>query len=119
MFKLVLIASIAVLTVGCATRGSTFTPLVDMKGRDWAVFSQDTGECQIYARQQPGATEGAIGGALAGALIGAALAPHGYRSNVAGYGAVAGGLGGAAGTNQSQENIIRRCLAGRGYSVLN
>ena len=118
MNKTALIALFAVLATGCASRGSQYTPIVDMKGRDWAQFSQDTGECQVYARQRPGAAAGAIAGALAGALLGAALAPRGYRNNVAGYGAVAGGVGAAAGANESQESIIRRCLAGRGYNVL-
>lgn len=119
MMKITLAALALLVVSGCATRGSSFTPLVDMKGRDWAVFSQDTGECQLYARQTADAASGAAAGAVIGALLGAALAPRGYRSNVAGYGAVAGGLGGATGANNSQENIIRRCLSGRGYNVLN
>lgn len=119
MKKLAIVALIAVMTAGCATRGANYTPLVDMKGRDWAQFSQDTGECQIYARQRMDAAGGAAVGAVAMALLGAALAPRGYRNNVAGYGAVVGGLSGAAAANETQEVIIKRCLAGRGYNVLN
>ena len=49
----------------------------------------------------------------------AALAPQGSRNSWAGSGAIAGGAGGAVGATDSQEAIIRRCLAGRGFSVLN
>lgn len=116
--KTVTLIAAALILTGCASRGANYTPLVDMKGRDPSAFSQDATECQAYAKQRLDAAQGAIAGAVLGALLGAALAPRGYRSNVAGYGALAGGASGAAGANENQENIVRRCLAGRGYNVL-
>lgn len=116
------IASIATALVltGCAVqpRGAAYVPLVDMKGRDQASFTKDVKECQIYAQQRMNGAEGAVAGALAGALLGAALAPRGHRNYVA---ARTGGIGAAAGgarATQNQESIIQRCLAGRGYNVL-
>lgn len=114
---------------GCATtpRGADYVPLVDMKGHDANKFATDTQECQAYARQRmsaaQGAMNGAMAGAIAGALIGAVLAPHGYRNDAAGQVAAFGALGGAAtgavDANDTQESITKKCLAGRGYNVLN
>jgi outer membrane lipoprotein SlyB len=108
------------LVAGCATtRGSSYVPLVDMQGKDDATFQTDTRQCQGYAKQRMDAAEGAAAGAVAGALLGALLAPRGYRgyvgARVAGAGAIAGGVQ----ANDTQETIVKRCLAGRGYNVLN
>ena len=43
----------------------------------------------------------------------------GYRNEPAGYGATVGAISGGAQANETQEVIIKRCLAGRGYNVLN
>jgi hypothetical protein len=90
-----------------------------MKGLDEAKFAQNTAECQAYAKQRMDAASGAVAMAIFGAIIGAALAPRGYRSEMAGYGGVLGGLSGASAATDNQETITKRCLAGRGYSVLN
>ena len=119
MKRIVLTALVVALTAGCATRGANYVPLVDMKDRDTATFNQDVTECQQYAKQRLDAAGGAVAGALIGALIGAALSPRGYRNEVAGYGATAGAISGGAQANETQEVIIKRCLAGRGYNVLN
>ena len=37
----------------------------------------------------------------------------------AGAGAVIGGAGGAYKGNESQEAVVKKCLVGRGYKVLN
>lgn len=116
-----LIASIAVIAMltGCATRGAGFSPMVDSKGKDGGDIASNTAECQQYAERQAGAGGGAIAGALIGGLLMAALAPGGYRNNWAASGALVGGASGASGANDSQENVVRNCLRGRGFSVLN
>lgn len=103
---------------GCATRGAGYVPLVDMKGKSELEFSSDTADCQQYAKRRMDAGAGAAAGAIAGALLGAFLAPRGYKNEVAGKAAVLGGVAGAGDANESQEAIIKRCLAGRGYNVL-
>lgn len=119
MKKLIATTLIAATLAGCATRGANYVPLVDTKGRDAATLDRDTAECQHFATQRADAATGAVVGAIFGALLGAALMPGGYRNYGARQGAIAGGLGGAFGANDSQETIIKRCLAGRGYNVLN
>ncbi len=113
------ITLLLLVLAGCATRGANYVPLVDMKNRHPAAFNQDVIECQQYAKQSLDAAGGAVAGAIIGALIGTALSPRGYRNEMAGYGATAGAISGGAQANETQEVIIKRCLAGRGYNVLN
>jgi outer membrane lipoprotein SlyB len=118
--KRLAVAALVVLTMaGCATRGANYQPLIDTKGRDQAQLAQDTSECQVFAKQRMDAASGAVAGAVLGAVIGALLMPHGFRNQGAGYGALFGGASGAGSANDTQETIVKRCLAGRGYSVLN
>lgn len=119
MKKILAFVCSSMMLAGCATRGANYVPLVDMKNRDPVTFNQDVMECQQYAKQRLDAAGGAVAGALIGALIGTALSPRGYRNEVAGYGATAGAISGGAQANETQEVIIKRCLAGRGYNVLN
>lgn len=109
----------ALALAGCATSGRNYTPVVDMQGRQQQVFAADLRDCQQYATQRADAATGAVVGALAAGLLGAFLAPRGYKNEVAGKTSVLGAIGGAGQANETQEVIIKRCLAGRGYSVLN
>lgn len=120
MKKLITVALIATVLCGCATRGAAFVPIIDMKGKDAYATSINVEECQAYATKTLDAASGAFAGALAGALLGAALgAGTRYGGQLAQQGAIVGGVGGAASANQTQESIIKRCMAGRGYNVLN
>jgi len=104
---------------GCATRGSNYVPLVDMKDKSTSSFSSDVADCQQYSKQRIDAGEGAVIGAIVGGLFMAAMMPRGYRNFAAGRGAIVGGLAGAGGANETQEGITKTCLSGRGYNVLN
>jgi hypothetical protein len=113
--------SILVLT-GCA--GANVRPIVDLKGKDQATYENDLQQCQSYATQQSGAaTTGAMaaaGGAVLGAALG--LVAGGNRTGIAqtaGVGGVIGGAGGMFEGNKAQENVVKQCLRGRGYNVLN
>lgn len=116
------IAAIAVFISGCASAptGENYIPLVDVRAGEGHRFQQDLNDCQAYAAQRGDAASGAVAGAVAGALFGAVLgAIVGVsRNELAGVGALTGGLQGAAHNEGSQRDIIRRCLTGRGYTVL-
>lgn len=119
--KLVVGLVIVSMVAGCATTssvGTNYVPVVDLNGKDSAAYQRDLGECQTLARQRDDAAKKAMAGAIAGALLGAIIAPKGYRSNIANRGALLGGLGGAGHAVETQEKIIKNCLTGRGYSVL-
>jgi outer membrane lipoprotein SlyB len=106
----------------CGYAGHGYRPIVDLDGIDASRYECDLSDCQGYAsRINPvqNAAAGAVGGALIGAAIGALI---GDRSSFArfgaGVGAVQGGVAGAAGSVAAQANVVRNCMVGRGYRVL-
>jgi outer membrane lipoprotein SlyB len=112
---------IITLLTGCAT----YRPVIDTQGTDPERYNADLRDCQTYAQQiDPAqhAAAGAVAGAVIGALLAAALGGRGGGYNVgrsAAGSAVIGATAGTAHGAESQITIIRRCMAGRGYRVLN
>ena len=117
---------ILIFLVGCAGGGSNYRPMVDMAGQSQARYNSDVYSCQQYAQQVSPVSSGAIGmgvgagfGAALGAIVGAFL---GCAGEGAAMGAAVGGFsGGVRGTSDglaAQVNIIRNCMAGRGWNVL-
>ena len=82
-----------------ASVGAEVRPIVDMKGVNETRYEKDLAECQGYAKEAPG-----MGSTPAEA---------------AGAGIVVGGAGGAYKGNESQEAVVKKCLVGPGYKVLN
>jgi hypothetical protein len=123
MNKLFALCSFVVIAaLGCA--GANVRPLVDMKGVNNSAYEKDLQECQAYAKEQSGMGETAAKGAGAGAVVGGllGLVTGGNATGIAqaaGAGAVIGAAGGAFTGNQGQEAVVKRCLSGRGYKVLN
>jgi hypothetical protein len=119
---LVLCSFVVIAALGCA--GANVRPLVDMKGVNDTAYEKDLQECQAYAKEQSGMGETAAKGAGAGAIVGGllGLVTGGNTTGIvqaAGAGAVIGAAGGAFTGNQGQEAVVKRCLSGRGYKVLN
>ena len=123
MRKFSLLMVIMLLT-GCATSDPFVdAPIIDRKGVDMAKYAADKAECEQYAAEVNRGEKiarGAIGGAVIGGAIGAIA---NRRSNAAergaGVGAVAGGVGGAREGSREAEQVVKQCLRGRGYRVLN
>lgn len=116
------LAMVTLLLAGCA--GANFRPLIDASGKDPGRLESDMRECQQYASQVAGAGTQAAVGAGAGALLGhlfAGLAGGNrmQRNQTSAVATASGALGGAAHGETDQRNVIRRCMAGRGYNVLN
>jgi hypothetical protein len=116
---------VAVILALCAAACSS-DPIVDMKGVDQERYEQDLAECRQYADQVDvarsaggGALLGAAGGAAVGAVVGAITGRPGTGAAVGGGAGGTSGLfaGGVSGENK-KERIVRNCLRGRGYSVL-
>ena len=63
------------------------------------------------------AAKAAGAGIVVGGLLGLVTGSNTLQS--AGTGAVIGGAGGAYTANESQEAVVKKCLVGRGYKVLN
>lgn len=109
---------------GCADMGANVKPIIDTKGVNMSKYEQDLKECQEFATQQSGVGSGVAKGAGSGAAIGGlvGLVAGGNKTNIirdAGVGAVIGSASGAHSGNQAQEHVVKRCLVGRGYKVLN
>jgi hypothetical protein len=120
LMSLLVLAALA----GCSNMGSNFSPIIDKQGIDEVKYQQDLAECQNLSTEAQGAAAGgakkAAGGAAIGALIG--LVGGGNGTNIAQAAGVGGVIGGASGMysgNAEKETVIKRCLAGRGYKVLN
>ena len=122
MKYLITLPLIAVFLFGCA--GSDIRPIVDMKGVNQSKYEGDLEDCQAIAKQQSGMGETAAKSAGAGAAVGGllGLVTGGNKTGIvqaAGAGAVLGGAGGAYSGNNAQESVVKKCLSGRGYKVLN
>ena len=121
--KLSLLLAVTLLA-GCASSDRLVdAPIIDRKGVDMAKYAADKAECEQYAAEvnrREKVARGAIGGAVVGGAIGAII---NRRPNAAergaGVGAVTGGIGGAREGNREVEQVIKQCLRGRGYKVLN
>jgi len=108
-----------ILLTACA--GSR-QPIVDTQGVNMAQYENDLVECEAYAEQvnvAQRAGTGAVGGAVFWSIIGAIFGNSSTAQRAAGAGAVSGGAKGAIGGTQEQRQIVRTCLRGRGYRILN
>ena len=86
------------------------------------LYERNLAECQQYAHQVDVANTTAANAAVGAGVLGALAAVlGGNRYDVgrwAAAGAITGGVNGAASGGQTQVNIIRNCMQGRGYNVL-
>lgn len=103
--------------VGCAN----YAPVIDTKNVDMNRYHADLKECQQYAQNENPAGQAAVG-AIAGALLGAILSKaaggnYDWQATSR-VGAVTGAVAGGAHAGESQMDIIKNCLRGRGYNVL-
>lgn len=97
-------------------------PIIDTKGVNVAQYNQDLAECQAYADEvqvAQKATAGVVAGATVGAVFGAVLGSSNTVRRGAGVGAVGGGTRGVGEGIRERERVIKSCLVGRGYRVLN
>lgn len=104
------------LLMGCAAHPD---PIIDTKGVNMEQYRRDLEECQNFA--EPIQTEvGAAKGAAAGAAVGGATgAVTGNAAEGAGVGAIAGAARSAQINEREKQQVVKNCLKGRGYRVLN
>ena len=87
--------------------------VVDKQGIDEAQYQQDLSDCRAVA------AEGAAGGAIIGGILGAIFGNSGTAGRMAGGGAVIGAAGKAGDAEQEKSQVVKNCMRGRGYRVLN
>lgn len=109
---------VLLLAAACTT---TDEIIIDERRSNMSNYDRDLAECQAYSEQVPVMEKGARG-AGSGAVIGGAIGGVSDRHD-AGEGAAIGAItGGAAGVHRGEEEkmqVVKRCLRGRGYAVLN
>lgn len=118
MYRILLVVLPLVLAA-CTT---TDEIIIDRKGVDPARYEQDLAECQGYSQEvKTGekAARGAASGAVVGGLIGAAVGNSRDAQRGAGAGAVSGAARGVSEGSREEVAVVKQCLRGRGYRVLN
>lgn len=114
--KALLCVAVALTVAGCASHPG---PIIDKRGVDMSQYTRDLAECYEYANGVSVA-EGTARGAAVGAAIGAAVGSiSGNTGEGAGYGAASGGLRSGLRNKGTKEMVVKRCISGRGYRVLN
>jgi hypothetical protein len=117
------------LVSGCIANqsGSIFNtgsgkPIVDTKGVNMSQYELDLEECSTFAEDistGKSIAKGAVTGAAVGAVIEAITEDVRSRRDAIEVGAVSGGVQSGIRAVREKEQIVRRCLRGRGYKVLN
>ena len=110
---------LSVLALAVAACASQPNPIIDTKGVDLAAYQRDLAECKQYAGEVP-MTAGAARGAVAGGAYGAAVGSiDGRAAEGAGTGAITGAAWSMLDADREKQEVVKRCIAGRGYRVLN
>ncbi len=119
MFLAVALTSVALCLSGCAAHPD---PIIDTKGEDPDILAQDWAECEAYSHEVQ-VSKGVAKGAATGAAVGALAGAIGGNSDDVRDGAAAGGLYGGTRSgldaDREKQAVFKRCMAGRGYRVLN
>lgn len=99
--------------------------VIDTYGVNMRQYQLDLADCKglsVAARNDAGrrGVTGAAGGALLGGALGAIVGDSSSAAAAgAGAGALLGGVSGVGSASAEQSRIVRNCLRGRGYRVLN
>ena len=95
--------------------------IIDEKGVNMSNYEQDLAECRSYS-EQVAVGEKAVRGAASGAVVGGAVGAVSNRHDTAEGAAIGAITGGASGVNRGEQDkvrVVKNCLRGRGYRVLN
>jgi outer membrane lipoprotein SlyB len=114
----------SLLTISCVSNNSSSilsmnNPIIDTKGVDMTLYETDLEECKAYSNDISTIKSIAKGSAT-GAAVGAVIeAISDKRKDAIEIGAVSGGTQSGLRATRKKEQVLKRCLKGRGYKVLN
>ena len=111
----------AVAAVAITACSGSSGPIIDTKGVNMTVYEEDLAECTVYSEQvdaDEGMAKGAAAGGVTGGAVGA-IASGGNIGRGAGIGAVLGASRSGVKASDDKASVVKRCLRGRGYNVLN
>ena len=96
--------------------------IIDTRGVDESVFKKDYSECSDFAKNidltERTLKQGAVAGAT-GAAVGAIIGGEETAKKIGGSAAVLNAVEANLDGRSEQAKIIKNCLRGRGYKVLN
>jgi outer membrane lipoprotein SlyB len=110
------VGTFVLILAGCAAQPN---PIIDTKGVDMAAYRRDLAECEQYATEvsmAAGAAKGAVAGGAYGAVVGSI---SGAAAEGAGTGAITGAAVSMMDADREKRDVVKHCVAGRGYRVLN
>ena len=115
---------VAVIPVLISLAACTTTDeiIIDKKGVDMSHYEADLADCRGYGTEVKTGEKGARGaasGAVVGGAVGAIFDGADGAARGAGVGAVTGGAKGVSQGEREEMDVVKRCLRGRGYRVLN
>ena len=116
------VISLVFLLAAVAACATTDEIIIDKKGVSMASYEADLAECRAYSSEVKSAEKtarGAASGAVIGGAIGAITGGSSRAVEGAGVGAVTGGARGASEGERDEIQVVKNCLRGRGYRVLN
>ena len=123
--QMIVLALLSSVLAACASPGNApgqSSVIIDTKGVDMQAYERDLSECEAYAAEVEVAEKAVVGGTVGGVIggaIGAIFNGSRGAERSGGAGAVLGTARGASEGLEEQSQVIRRCLRGRGYRVLN
>ena len=112
----ILLILISTAAVGCVAHPE---PIIDTQGVDMARYESDMADCEAYGDQiqiEKGVAQGTVTGAAVGTATGAI---SGNAAEGAGYGAIYGAAESARLNDREKQRVVKNCMRGRGYRVLN
>ena len=123
----ILFSLLIISITGCVANSSSSIfesskPIIDTKGVNMAQYENDLEECSSFSEDistGKSIAQGAATGAAVGAVIEAITDDARGRRDAIEVGAVSGGAKSGIRAVREKEQILRRCLRGRGYKVLN
>ena len=114
----------SLLTISCVSNNSSSilsmnNPIIDTKGVDMTLYETDLEECKAYSNDIS-TIKSIAKGSVTGAAVGAVIeAISDKRKDAIEIGAVSGGTQSGLRATREKEQVLKRCLKGRGYKVLN
>ena len=120
--------SLLILSIsGCVANSSSSIfessqPIIDTKGVNMAQYENDLEECSNFSEDistGKSIAKGAVTGGAVGAVIEAITDDERSWGDTFEVGAVSGGAKSGIRAVREKEQLVRRCLRGRGYKVLN
>jgi len=126
--RVYIVFSLFIISIsGCVVNSSSSIlegskPIIDTKGVNMSQYEIDLEECSSFSEDistGKSIAKGAATGAAVGAVIEAITEDARSRRDAIEVGAVTGGAKSGIRAVREKEQILKRCLSGRGYKVLN